>query len=66
MLGIRCQICSWEVYGGFRVFGRGVRKKGGLDEPQTPPGYRPDLGAEKCPLLVAYKCTTFCLRSLSD
>ena len=38
MHGIRCQICSWEVCGGgFVFFERGVRKKGGSDEPPERP-----------------------------
>ena len=41
MLKIRCQICSCEVWGGVRIFGRGVRKKGGSDEP--PSGYGPGV-----------------------
>ena len=31
----------WEVYGGVRIFGRGVRKKGGSANPPNPPGYGP-------------------------
>ena len=43
MVGIRCQIWSWNVGGGgVRIFGTGVREKGGSDEPpEPPPGYGP-------------------------
>ena len=41
MSGIRCQVWSWKVRGGGgRIFGRGVREKGGSDEPPNPPWLR--------------------------
>ena len=44
MLGIRCQICSWEVCGGGFVFLEGGSQKGGVERtPRTPPGYGPDV-----------------------
>ena len=30
-----------SLLGGVRIFGKGVRKKGGSDEPSEPPGYGP-------------------------
>ena len=41
------------VGGGVRTLGRGVRKKGGSDEPPEPPGYGPELGETKlCAAIV--------------
>ena len=40
MVGIRCQICSWEFCWGGSYFWKGVRKKGGSDEPPEPPWLR--------------------------
>ena len=38
-----------RLWGGVRIFGRGVRKKGGSDEPpEPPPGYGPVLVTILC------------------
>ena len=52
MIGIRCQIWSWNVGGGVRIFGTGVREKGGSDEPPEPPLVT-GLHIDNCPELFS-------------